>query len=156
MSRSSVRDFSRRQILISGSTLTFSAFALPGRGAMADLPAMQAWLRTILGDRIAEEGRIAIDLPEVAENGNTVPITVDVESPMSTQDHVEAVYIMTERNPNPEVATFRFTPGSGRAVVSTRIRLAESQRVHVLAEMSDGRVYSASREVEVTIGGCGG
>ena len=156
MSRPSACYFRRRQILISGSSLAVIALALPGRQAAADLQAMQAWMQSILGDRPAEQGRIVIDLPEIAENGNTVPLTVEVESPMTVNDYVKTVYIMTERNPNPEVATFRFTPRSGRATASTRIRLAESQRVHAVAEMSDGRVYTASREVKVTIGGCGG
>jgi sulfur-oxidizing protein SoxY len=156
MSRSSVGHFRRRQILISGASLAVVGVALPGRRAAADLPAMQAWMQSILGDRTAEGGRIVIDLPEVAENGNTVPITIEVESPMTDDDYVKAVHVMTERNPAPEVATFRFTPRSGRATVSTRIRLAESQPVHALAEMSDGRVYTASREVKVIIGGCGG
>jgi sulfur-oxidizing protein SoxY len=85
-----------------------------------------------------------------------VPVTVEVESPMTADDHVKAVHVLTERNPEPEVATFHFSPRNGRALVSTRIRLAKSQRVHVLAEMSDGRVLTAAREVEVTVGGCGG
>ena len=75
---------------------------------------------------------------------------------MTENDYVKAVHVMAERNPDPEVATFRFTPRSGRATVSTRIRLAASQTVHAVAEMSDRRVYIASRAVEVTIGGCGG
>ena len=156
MSRSSVRHFHRRQVLISGSSLAVVGVALPGRRAAANLPAMQAWMQSILGDRTAQEGRIVIDLPAIAENGNTVPLTVEVESPMTEDDYVKAVHVMTERNPDPEVATFRFTPKSGRATVSTRIRLVESQSVHAVAEMSDGRIYTASREVEVTIGGCGG
>jgi sulfur-oxidizing protein SoxY len=156
MNRSSVRYFYRRQVLISASTLAVVGVALPaGRGA-ADLPAKQAWMQSIVGDRPVAAGRIAIGLPEIAENGNTVPLTVEVESPMTEDDYVKAVHVMTERTPAPEVATFRFTPRSGRAIVSTRIRLAESQSVHAVAEMSDGRVYTASREVEVTIGGCGG
>jgi sulfur-oxidizing protein SoxY len=156
MTGSSVRRFCRRQILVSGGSLAVAAVALPGRRAAADLPAMQAWMQSILDGRTADQGRIAIDLPEIAENGNTVPLTIEVESPMTDDDYVEAVHVMTERNPNPEVATFRFTPRNGRAMVSTRIRLSESQTVHALAEMSDGRVYSAAREIQVTIGGCGG
>lgn len=156
MSRSSVGHFKRREALISAVSFALVAAVLPGRRAMADLPAMQAWMRSILGDRTAEQGPIALDLPEVAENGNTVPLTVSVESPMTADDYVTAVHVMTERNPDPEVAIFRFTPRSGRATVSTRIRLAESQMVHAVAEMSDGRAYTASRAVEVIIGGCGG
>ena len=155
MTRSSSEHFSRREILVSGGSLAIAA-ALPGRRAAADLSEMQAWRQSILGERTTEKGRIVIDLPEIAENGNTVPLTIEVDSPMTENDHVKALHVMTERNPDPEVATFYFTPRSGRAVVATRIRLAESQTVHAVAEMSDGSVFSAAREVEVTIGGCGG
>ena len=155
MTRSSSEHFSRRTILVSGGALALAA-AWPSRKAAADLSEMQAWRQSILGERTAEEGRIVIDLPEIAENGNTVPLTIEVDSPMTQDDYAKAVHVMTERNPDPEVATFYFTPRSGRAVVSTRIRLAESQTVHAVAEMSDGRVFTAAREVEVTIGGCGG
>jgi sulfur-oxidizing protein SoxY len=156
MTRSPARHFNRRQILVSAGALVTIATAVAGRRAAADLPAMQAWMQTILGERTAKQGGIVIDLPEIAENGNTVPLTLEVDSPMTQNDYVKAVHVMTERNPNPEVATFYFTPRSGRATVSTRIRLAESQTVHAVAEMSDGSVYTAAREVEVTIGGCGG
>ncbi|HET9273358.1 MAG TPA: thiosulfate oxidation carrier protein SoxY [Methyloceanibacter sp.] len=155
MKRSSRSQFDRRQVLVAGGALAAIAAALPGRVA-ADLPAMQQRMRSILGERTAEEGRITLDLPEIAENGNTVPLTVEVDSPMAADDYVKAVHVMTERNPDPEVATFHFTPRSGRAAVSTRIRLAESQTVHAVAEMSDGSVYTASRSIDVTIGGCGG
>jgi sulfur-oxidizing protein SoxY len=154
MSLSSVRDFSRREVLAVAGALGIGAVL--GRRAAADLPAMEAWLQEILGERTALEGRIVLDLPEIAENGNTVPLVVEVESPMTEDDYVKTVHIMTERNPDPEVATFRFSPRSGRAAVSTRIRLAESGKVHAVAEMSDGTVYAVSRQIEVTIGGCGG
>ena len=155
MERSSSGHFNRRRILLSGGALMAFA-AAPGRRASADLPAMQQWMKEILGERKAQEGRIVIDLPAIAENGNTVPLTVEVDSPMTESDYVKAVHVMTERNPNPEVATFYLTPRSGRAMISTRIRLAESQTVHAVAEMSDGSVYAVTRDVEVTVGGCGG
>jgi len=154
MSKSPERHFNRRDVLAAAGVLGISA-AL-SRRAVADLPAMEAWMQEILGERTAEEGRIVLDLPEIAENGNTVPLSVEVGSPMTEDDYVEALHIMTERNPDPQVATFRFSPRSGRAAVSTRIRLAESGRVHAVAEMSDGSVYTVSRQIEVTIGGCGG
>lgn len=154
MSPSSERHFNRRGVLAVAGALGISAVL--GRGAAADLPAMEAWRQEILAGRTPAEGRIVLDLPEIAENGNTVPLVVEVESPMTEDDYVKAVHIMTERNPDPEVATFRFSPRSGRAAVSTRIRLAESGRVHAVAEMSDGTVYAVSRQIEVTIGGCGG
>jgi sulfur-oxidizing protein SoxY len=155
MARSSKRIFDRRAVLLTAGSLAMATGLVGGRAA-ADLPAMQAWMRSILGDRVPVEGRVRLDLPEIAENGNTVPLTIVVDSPMTEADHVVAVHVMTERNPDPEVATFRFSPRNGRATVSTRIRLAESGRVHAVAEMSDGSVYTAAREVEVVIGGCGG
>lgn len=142
--------------MVSLSALATAPIVLTGRPILADLAAMQARMAEIIGGRTVQEGRIALDLPEIAENGNTVPLTVQVDSPMTDDDHVRAVHVMAPRNPDPEVASFYFTPGNGRAVVSTRIRLAESQPVHAVAEMSDGSVYSTVREVEVTIGGCGG
>lgn len=156
MKRSASEHLSRREVLISGGALVAVTAALPRRGAVADVSEMQAWRASILGERTAEQGRIVIDLPEIAENGNTVPLSLEVDSPMTADDHVKALHVMTERNPDPEVATFHFTPRSGRAIVATRIRLAESQTVHALAEMSDGSVFAAARAVEVTIGGCGG
>jgi len=85
-----------------------------------------------------------------------VPLTVEVESPMTADDHVTAVHVFADGNPLPNVARMQFTPKSGEAVASTRIRLAQTQKIYALAEMSDGSVFSAVQEVKVTIGGCGG
>ena len=145
----------RRGFVAAGVALV-TATALFGRAAKAGLPEMQAAMDEILGDRTAEEGRISLDLPEIAENGNTVPLTVEVESPMSEDDYVTAVHIFSEANPLPNVASMKFTPRSGEAIASTRIRLAKTQKIHALAEMSDGSIFSATQEVKVTIGGCGG
>lgn len=145
----------RRGFVAAGMALITST-ALFGTAARAGLPEVEAAIKEILGDRTSEEGRISLDLPEIAENGNTVPLTVEVESPMTDEDHVTAVHIFAEGNPLPNVAKMNFTPRSGEAVASTRIRLAKTQRIHALAEMSDGSVFSATREVKVTIGGCGG
>lgn len=145
----------RREFLAAGSAL-IATTALFGGTARAALPEVEAAIEEIIGDRTAEEGRIRLDLPEIAENGNTVPLTVEVESPMTEDDHVTAVHIFAEGNPLPNVASMQFTPRSGEAIASTRIRLAKTQRIHALAEMSDGSVFTATREVKVTIGGCGG
>ena len=110
----------------------------------------------ILGGSTAEEGRISLDLPEIAENGNTVPLTVEVDSPMTEDDYVKAVHLFADGNPVPTVASMNFTPRSGEAVASTRIRLAQTQKIHAIAEMSDGSFFTAAQEVKVTIGGCGG
>ncbi|MGH1482434.1 MAG: thiosulfate oxidation carrier protein SoxY [Geminicoccales bacterium] len=145
-----------RRGFVAASVALISTTALFGMQAKAGLPEVEAAIKEILGDRTAEEGRISLDLPEIAENGNTVPISVSVESPMTEDDHVKAVHIFAEGNPLPNVAKMNFTPRSGEAVASTRIRLAQTQKIHAVAEMSDGSVFTAAREVKVTIGGCGG
>jgi sulfur-oxidizing protein SoxY len=113
-------------------------------------------VRQFTGNRSAQLGRIMLDLPEIAENGNTVPIAVKIDSPMTEQSYVKDVLIVAEGNPRGGVVTFRFTPLSGSAEVNTRIRLAESQNVVAIARMNDGSLYKASKHVKVTIGGCGG
>jgi sulfur-oxidizing protein SoxY len=152
---STAERFDRRSFVAAGAAL-IATTALFGKAAKAGLPEVEAAMKAILGDRTAQEGRISLDLPEIAENGNTVPLTVEVESPMTGEDHVKAVYIFADGNPQPDVAKMTFTPRSGEATASTRIRLAKTQKIHALAEMSDGSVFTASREVKVTIGGCGG
>lgn len=111
-------------------------------------------LAAILDGREAEEGGIVIDVPNVAENGAQVPITVSVESPMSAEDHVRAIHIVATRNPTPGVGSFHLSPRIARAEVTTRIRLAEEQEILVLAELSDGRVLKAAAEIAVSVGGC--
>ena len=101
-------------------------------------------------------GRVTLGAPEIAENGNTVPISVSVESPMTEADYVVAVMIVAPANPNPGVATLRFSPMSGKAEASTRMRLAKTQDVIAVAQMSDGSFFMDTRSVKVTIGGCGG
>jgi sulfur-oxidizing protein SoxY len=101
-------------------------------------------------------GGITLDVPSIAENGLVVPVTIDVASPMSEADHITNVYLFADGNPNPLVAKFGFTAASGKASASTRIRLAQTQNVVVLAEASTGALRSVSAEVKVTIGGCGG
>jgi len=145
-----------RRGFVAGGVALIASTALLGASARAALPEVDAAIKEILGDQTAEEGRIRIDLPEIAENGNTVPLTVEVDSPMTEEDHVIAVHIFADGNPLPNVAKMTFTPRSGEAVASTRIRLAQTQKVHAVAEMSDGSVFMAAREVKVTIGGCGG
>ncbi len=127
----------------------------PGIAYATPETAMAA-IRERIGDRTAQEGRVSLKLPEIAENGNTVPLTVEVDSPMTQSDYVKAVHVFAEGNPLPYVASFNFTPRSGVAVASTRMRLAKTQDVLAVAEMSDGSVYMTRRSVKVTIGGCGG
>jgi sulfur-oxidizing protein SoxY len=99
---------------------------------------------------------IRLDMPPAWETGNAVPLTVAVDSPMTATDHVRSVRIIAERNPLPEVIVFRFTPQSGKAQALTRIRLAASQTVRAVAELSDGSTRTAEAWVEITVGGCAG
>ena len=94
--------------------------------------------------------------PAIAENGLVVPLGVDVESPMSEADFVKALHVFADGNPNPGVVSFYFTPMMPRATVQIRMRLAQTQNIVAVAEMSDGKLFTTKREVKVTIGGCGG
>ena len=128
---------------------------LAARGALATPDSTKEWLAG-LAKGTPKEGRVTLKAPEIAENGNAVPLTVSVESEMSDKSYVKALYVAADGNPNPGVAIYEFTPMSGKAEVQMRIRLAQSQKLVAVAEMNDGTLYTASREVKVTIGGCGG
>lgn len=133
------------------------AISLLPRPASAQLAApTQAAIDRIRGNRTPEEGRVTLRLPPIAENGNTVPLTVSVESPMTAADHVKTIYVFADKNPTPDVAIFHLTPAMGRASADTRIRLGQTQDVVAIAEMNDGKLFMTRAEVKVTIGGCGG
>jgi sulfur-oxidizing protein SoxY len=127
-----------------------------GGSASASPEGVQKLMAELTGGKTPAEGKVKVDMPQIAENGNAVPVTVTVESPMTDKDYVKAVHIIAEANPDPGVATFNFTPASGKAQVSTRMRLARTQNIVAVAEMSDGTLYTGKTEVKVTIGGCGG
>jgi sulfur-oxidizing protein SoxY len=153
---------------VRSSKLNRREFALGAAAgvAIAGLPvaviaqdAAQAWeqaVKKVLGDAKPIEGKVMLDLPEIAENGNTVPFTISVDSPMSEADHVKVIHVLATANPQPGVAVFRFSPLSGKATVASRMRLARTQDVIGIAELSDGRFLLSKRNVKVTIGGCGG
>ncbi|MFM2042031.1 MAG: thiosulfate oxidation carrier protein SoxY [Pseudomonadota bacterium] len=127
---------------------------LPALAAAPDQVAVA--LARLIGDRVPQAGRVTLTVPALAENGNAVPLTVAVESPMVADDHVRAVHILSDGNPEAHVASFGLTPAAGRAEVATRMRLAKTQTVLAVAEMSDGSVWMAQAAVEVTVGGCAG
>lgn len=144
---------SRRAVL----ALAFAGVVLEPRYGLASLPEkIQLEIDRLLAGRVPQEGRIMLRLPAIAENGNSVPLSVMVESPMTGADHVKSVHVFAAGNPTPEVAVFHLTPALGRANVDTRIRLGQTQDVIAFAEMSDGGLFMARAEVKVTIGGCGG
>jgi sulfur-oxidizing protein SoxY len=151
----------RRQAL--GLSLGLSAGALaivalgPGlNAARADEAATDKSLMEYTGGKTPEMGKITLNAPEIAENGNTVPISVSVDSEMTESSYVESVTLLADGNPNPAVATFHFSPMSGEATATTRMRLAKTQNVVAIAKMSDGSVFMDKKQVKVTIGGCGG
>jgi sulfur-oxidizing protein SoxY len=148
--------FDRRQVLGAGAgVLAAAAFGLAATPAHAANNA-QDLIKAFTGGKPAAEAKVKLDLPEIAENGNTVPMTVTVESPMSEQSHVTEVLVVADGNPNGGVATFHFSPASGVAEANTRIRLATTQNIIAVAKMNDGSFVMASKQVKVTIGGCGG
>jgi sulfur-oxidizing protein SoxY len=143
---------SRREALALGAAGV--ALATAGTPAFASLT--DDAVSAFAGDAEVKDGLITVDAPEIAENGNSVPIEVSVESAMEGDDMVEEILVLADGNPNPAVATFRFSKLSGEARASTRIRLAKTQNVVAVARMKDGSIHRASRAVKVTIGGCGG
>lgn len=145
----------RRQVLAVGA----GAVAAAWTGASASAQAAndyQELIAKFTGGKTPTEGRVRLDLPEIAENGNTVPMTVAVESPMTREAHVTQVLVVADGNPRAGVVTFNFSPASGVAEANTRIRLARTQNIIAVARMNDGSFFMGTKEVKVTIGGCGG
>ena len=145
--------FTRRQTLalVGGAAALAAAPRLAYAAADAD-----AVIAAFAGGATPQTGRIKLTAPEIAENGNSVPVSLAVESPMTEADHVSEVLLVAMGNPNPRVAAFRFSTLSGGASATTRVRLARTQEMVALARMSDGSVFMDRAEVKVTIGGCGG
>lgn len=143
----------RRDVLrIAGAlALGCTVTAAPAAATPAE---MQAAVGSVIGDAKINDGRVKLDIPPLVENGNTVPCTVTVESPMTAADHVRAIHVFTEKNPQPYVISVALGPRAGRASVSTRIRLRDSQTVLAVAEMSDGTFWSNRAHVIVTISAC--
>lgn len=113
-------------------------------------------IKKLFPGKTAAEGKIKLDLPTIAENGLVVPLSFEIESPMTDGDYCKSVHFFAEGNPSPLLASFKYTPRIPKAAGQIRIRLAQSQNIVAYAEMSDGKIYTAKREVKVTIGGCGG
>ncbi len=146
----------RRALGLSAAAVAFVGFGPGLMVARADEAATEKSLMEFTGGKTPASGKITLNAPEIAENGNTVPITVSVDSEMSDASYVDSVIVLAEGNPNPAVATFHFTPMSGEATATTRMRLAGTQNVIAVAKMNDGSVFVDRKLVKVTIGGCGG
>jgi sulfur-oxidizing protein SoxY len=118
-------------------------------------PAMLASaIRDVIGEAPVHTGKVKLDIPPLVENGNTVPMTVSVESPMTADNHVKSIHVFNEKNPQPNIGNFYIGPSAGRAQISTRIRLADSQKVVAIAQLSDGSFWSGSVDVVVTLAAC--
>jgi sulfur-oxidizing protein SoxY len=145
----------RRETLGLAAIASLAAFLAP-KMAMADEQAVAAEIKKLYGDKKFDDGKVKLDVPEIAENGLVVPVNVEVESPMTEQDYVKAVHVFADGNPAPGVVSYRFTPACGKAAASTRMRLAQTQNIICIAEMSNGNLHMTKSNVKVTIGGCGG
>ncbi len=145
---------SRRGALQLSAGLTLSLLTVERSGATT--VEADAEIAKFTGGQSAESGKIAIDLPDIAENGNTVPLSIKIDSPMNADDYVSDILIVTDGNPYPGVARFQLTPMSGRAEAATRIRLNTTENVIVVAKTSAGKIFADRKLVKVTVGGCGG
>jgi sulfur-oxidizing protein SoxY len=150
------RHSTRRQFLeFAGSAAVLGAAPLVTlRPAEATPATMTAAIRTVVGEAVVRTGRVKLDVPPLVENGNTVPMTVSVANPMTAADHVVSIHVFNEKNPQPNMGNFYLGPHAGRAQVSTRIRLADSQKITAIARLSDGSFWSASVDVVVTLAAC--
>lgn len=148
-------ELSRRATLAGMAGVAVTTATIGDRGtAVADEGLAADAIKSITRGAAVKPGRVSVVMPELAENGNTVALTVTVESPMTAADHVKAIHIVADKNPIARIVTMHLGPRSGRAKVSTNIRLATTQVVTALAEMSDGQFWSGTQEVIVTLAAC--
>ena len=141
----------RRQVLAAGAGALSFVLSRPARATPETLAAA---IKAFVGDASVRKGRIKLNIPPLVENGNAVPMTVTVDSPMTANDFVKTIAIFNERNPQPNVAHFHLGPRSGRATVSTRIRLGDSQNIVAIAQLSDGSYWTDTVELIVTLPAC--
>ena len=147
---------SRRLLLQLAGTLA-AASALPlvtVRTARATPAMLASAIRNLVGEAHVQVGKVRLDIPPLVENGNTVPMTVSVDHPMTADNCVKSIHIFNEKNPQHNIANFYLTPSAGRAQVTTRIRLADTQKVVAIAKLSDGSFWSVSVDVIVTLAAC--
>jgi len=143
----------RREFLI-GSAGIGMASALPPESASATPAMLEEAIRNVIGEANLQTGKITLEVPPLVENGNTVPVTIIVDSPMSEAEHVKAIHVFNEKNPQPHVISITLGPRAGKARIATRIKLADTQRIVGIAEMSDGSFWTGEANVIVTIAAC--
>jgi len=143
----------RRSFLLSGAGLAVASLVPPVLWAQESSNGAAKAIADFNGNAKSDAGGLTLTMPEIAENGNTVPLTVEMSSPMTADNYVKEILVVAEGNPSPEVARFEFSPLSGTAKANTHMRLAKTQDVVALAKMTDGSVAQARQTVKVTIGG---
>ena len=145
----------RRFLGLAGGAAVVGVVPIVTLRPVAATPAMlAAAIRNVVGAAVVRTGRVKLDVPPLVENGNTVPMTVSVSSPMTSDDYVKSIHVFNEKNPQPNIGNFYLGPRAGRAQVSTRIRLADSQKITAIARLSDGSFWSATVDVVVTLAAC--
>ena len=145
----------RRQFLaVAGGVMALGVPMVSLRPAQATPDSMKAAIRDVLKGATARAGKVKLDVPPLVENGNTVPVTVFVDSPMTPADHVVSIHVFNEKNPQPNVGNFYLGPRAGRGQIATRIRLADTQTLTAIAKLSDGSFWSATAAVVVTLAAC--
>jgi sulfur-oxidizing protein SoxY len=152
------RNPSRRKVLAGAAWMAAGGLGAPVlfsvRHAQATPATMAAAIRQVVGEANVKPGRVKLDIPPLVENGNTVQYTVTVDSPMTASDYVKAIHVFNEKNPLPNVVSVHLGPRAGRASITSRARLADSEKVVAIAELSDGSFWSDTVEVVVTIAAC--
>ena len=145
----------RRFLGLAGSAAVFGAVPIVTlRPAEATPALLAAAIRNVVGEAAVQAGKVKLEIPPLVENGNTVPMTVSVSSPMTPDDYVRSIHVFNEKNPQPNIGNFYLGPRAGRAQVSTRIRLADSQKIVAIAHLADGSFWSVSADVVVTLAAC--
>ena len=142
----------RRDFIALASSAAVLAVSL--RPAEATPATLAAAIRNVVGAEPVKTGKVKLEVPPLVENGNTVPMTVSVANPMKADDYVKSIHVFNEKNPQPNIGNFYLGPHAGRAQVSTRIRLADSQKVVAIARLSDGSFWSVSVDIVVTLAAC--
>jgi len=141
-----------RRDFLAGSVALVALLPLAPANATPD--SLEAAIRAVVGTAKLNAGKVTLDLPPLVENGNTVPLKVAVDSPMTAKDHVKAIHVFNEKNPQPHVLNAVLGPRAGKASIAAHIKLADSQKIVAIAELSDGTFWTASAEVIVTIAAC--
>ena len=146
----------RRQFLsLAGSVTVAGTIPIVTLRPLEATPArLNSAIRNIVGEATIRTGKVKLDIPPLVENGNTVPMTVSVASPMTPDDYVKSIHIFNEKNPQPNIGNFYLNPSSGRAQVSTRMRLADTQKVVAIARMSDDTFWQVAADIVVTLAAC--